>query len=132
METDELLAKVEDFFLTSLSHKIGEFMNDEAQNVALLPLDQEQPLHNMEIFKRYQNLAEKLMEEFLSKEGIDAHAVADVCRRQEGEATAPSFACIEYLLAMTEYDAFMQLAADHVSCQQWEVGDALEADELGD
>lgn len=72
-------------------------------------------LRNHDIFTKYTKLVENLLESFLSSRGIEISSIFEACKRQQEGGHADGMMCLDYLLASTEYDSFMQLAYDH--CQ---------------
>ena len=57
---------------------------------------------------------ERLLQEFIESKDLSIDQVFEACKHQSESATAGSLLCLDYLLASTEYDSFMQLAYDHV------------------
>ena len=77
----------------------------------------------------YQEMIEKEMCSFAAQKGIEEEKIINLCKPSECDGEYCELACIEYVLAMTEYSSFMQLVADHRSCQQWEYGEELEGND---
>eukprot|EP01060_Flectonema_neradi_P012273 TRINITY_DN19146_c1_g1_i3.p2 TRINITY_DN19146_c1_g1~~TRINITY_DN19146_c1_g1_i3.p2 ORF type:complete len:152 (+),score=39.42 TRINITY_DN19146_c1_g1_i3:49-456(+) len=122
----DLLHSLETHFLGSLTQKIGDFMAAGGTQVQLVPLEEEQPLQNQQIFMEYQEMIEKEICSFAAEKGIQEEEIISLCKPSEfEEGQYCALTCIEYLLAMTEYASFMQLVSDHRDCQQWEYGDEL-------
>ena len=71
-------------------------------------------IRNHDIYTKYTALVERLLQEFVTSKDLSVDQVYDACKRESESADAGSFLCLDYLLASTEYDSFMQLAYDHV------------------
>jgi len=70
---------------------------------------------NHQLFTEYTKLVEGLLQNFLESQGVTAEDVYETCRRFQQSGDTSSMVCIDYLVASTEYESFMQLAYDH--CQ---------------
>ncbi|KAG2495594.1 hypothetical protein HYH03_006194 [Edaphochlamys debaryana] len=113
-QTAELLSKLEDFFCSpKFTSAIGDFMGENAGKLVYAPLDEEQPLSNYDIYKAYTQLIERQLEDFIASEGLTVKDVCDACAAAQDSAEHMHLAAIDYLVASTEYEAFMQLAYDH-------------------
>eukprot|EP01062_Namystynia_karyoxenos_P041949 TRINITY_DN30628_c0_g1_i1.p1 TRINITY_DN30628_c0_g1~~TRINITY_DN30628_c0_g1_i1.p1 ORF type:complete len:153 (+),score=57.77 TRINITY_DN30628_c0_g1_i1:83-541(+) len=123
-----VIDRLEAFFCSpQFTCAVGDFMRENGERVELVGPDEEQPPVNMEVFRAYCDLVEKSLEEHLQAEGLSQQAVLDACRSEQGGGDAARFACVEYLLASTEYGAFMQLVADHARMAQYDCSAALAA-----
>eukprot|EP00755_Sulcionema_specki_P017823 Sspe_Gene.65331::Locus_38678_Transcript_1_1_Confidence_1.000_Length_606::g.65331::m.65331 len=120
-----VISRLEDFFSNpTFTSAIADFMNKNMEEVNLVDPDEEQPLRNYEIYKEYQALVEEKLSDYLKAEGLSIDDVMKTC--QEANTDSNSAACIDYLLASTEYGAFMQLVADHLQMQAYEWGEDLD------
>ncbi|PNG99578.1 hypothetical protein TSOC_014640, partial [Tetrabaena socialis] len=126
-----------DFFCSpKFTCAIGDFMGERADTLDFVPLTEEQPLGNFEIFKQYTELVERQLEEFIRSEGLTVKDVCDACMAAQSSESHMHLAAIDYLVASTEYESFMQLAYDHACMKFYEPdeqtawdpeGEALEA-----
>ncbi len=57
---------------------------------------------------------ERLLQDFIESKNLSIDQVYEACKHESESDTAGSLLCLDYLLASTEYDSFMQLAYDHV------------------
>ncbi|GLC43381.1 hypothetical protein PLESTF_000427400 [Pleodorina starrii] len=113
-EQTEMLQKLEDFFCSpKFTCAIGDFMGENADKLAFVPLEQEQPLQNYDTFKAYASLVERQLEEFILSEGLTTKAVCDACTAAQNAESHSHLAAIDYLVASTDYESFMQLAYEH-------------------
>ena len=69
-----------------------------------------------ELYLQYTALIEGQLETFLKEEGVP---VAALLSAASGEADG-SYTCIDYLVASTEYEAFLQLMADFCMMGAWD------------
>ncbi|GFR39877.1 hypothetical protein Agub_g379 [Astrephomene gubernaculifera] len=125
----ELLEKLEDFFCSpKFTCAIGDFMSEQTPLVQFVPLDEEQPLQNFDIFKQYTQLVERQLEEFIQSEGLTVKDVCAACSAAQDDEAHLHFAAIDYLVASTEYESFMQLAYDHHCMAVYQPDDLTEWD----
>ncbi|GIL43920.1 hypothetical protein Vafri_1502 [Volvox africanus] len=113
-DQSELLQKLEDFFCSpKFTCAIGEFMGENAAKLAFVPFEEEQPLQNYDIFKSYASIVERQLEEFIHSEGLTVKDVCDACTVAQNAESHTHLAAIDYLVASTDYESFMQLAYEH-------------------
>jgi len=112
-EEDLILALEEFFSGPQFTTSVGDFMSANVGELEFKDLQAEQPLKNYDVFKRYTTLIELLLGEFLEERQLEVVAVYEACRKGRESGDAAASVCIDYLLACTEYEAFMELAYDH-------------------
>lgn len=118
-DQSEMLQKIEEFFCSpKFTSAIGDFLSTNTSELEFKPIDEEQPLKNFDIFKQYTTLIEQQLEEFIRSEGLTVKSVCEACA--SAQETHSHMAAIDYLVASTEYESFMQLAYDHFSMGQYE------------
>ncbi|EFJ43463.1 hypothetical protein VOLCADRAFT_106791 [Volvox carteri f. nagariensis] len=88
-------------------------MGENAGKLEFVPLEEEQPLQNFDIFKLYATLVERQLEDFILSEGLTVKDVCDACTTAQNAESHTHLAAIDYLVASTDYESFMQLAYDH-------------------
>ena len=123
---EPILTRLEEFFSSpELTSAIAEFMTENSRELEFRDPNDEQPLQNHDIFRRYSEVVENQLEDFLRRENIDIGEVAEACKRVQGSDAANCVTCIDYLVAATEYNSFMLLAYDFASMSMWDepVGD---------
>ena len=104
-EAFALLEKLEDFFGgPDLTTAISDFAAAHGAEFHPLPEGAEHPLQWHSRYLEYCGMIERQLEGFLQQHGCTSERLYAACR--EGDA---SHTCIEYLLASTEYLAFLQL-----------------------
>lgn len=77
----------------------------------------EHPLRYHELYMQYTAMIEQKLEALLAELSV---SVQDLLERV-AEASSGSNTCIDYLLASTEYSAFLNLMLDFESLNQWDV-----------
>ncbi|KXZ44085.1 hypothetical protein GPECTOR_74g699 [Gonium pectorale] len=70
-------------------------------------------LLNFDIFKEYTQMVERQLEEFIRAEGLTVKDVCAACAAAQDSESHLHLASIDYLVASSEYESFMQLAYDH-------------------
>mmetsp|Transcript_37823 Transcript_37823/g.82271 ORF Transcript_37823/g.82271 Transcript_37823/m.82271 type:complete len:151 (-) Transcript_37823:109-561(-) len=118
---EPVMSRLEDFFAgPEFTSMLGDFMGENASKIQLVNVEEEQPLQNHDLYCRYTEAVEKQLEAFIEREGLSAEEVFNACRRIKEGGDAAWLSCVDYLLAATEYNRFLQLVADFQSMQQWE------------
>ena len=89
---------------------------------ALLPgastlLPDVQQLRWHELYLQYTALIEGQLETFLKEEGVPVAAMLSAATSDDSGA----YTCIDYLVACTEYSAFLQLMGDFCAMSSWDV-----------
>lgn len=139
-----LLEKIEDFCSRpDFTESIATFSAEHAHEFATGPVEGEHPVRASlaplrdarprqsaltlsstpclqlrwhELYLQYTSLIEGQLETFLKEEGVP---VAALLSAASGE-TDGSYTCIDYLVASTEYDAFLQLMGDFCMMGAWD------------
>eukprot|EP00899_Mesostigma_viride_P019051 jgi/Mesvir1/27147/Mv20815-RA.1 len=123
-EPPELLGKLEDFFCSpAFTTPVGGFFKDNNTKLKLVPLQDEQPHENYAVFKEYADLVEKKLEEFLAENGVTAQQLYEDCsahRELAKSGTQAPLTCLDYLIAATQYEMFMNLAHDFIQMDSWD------------
>jgi len=116
---DPVVGRLEDFFGSpEFTSSVGAFLSAHAPAVVLPPA--EQPLSNHSIFMQYTELIEAQLEAFIAREDLTQEQVFHACKRVKEGGDMAWLSCVDYLLAATEYERFLQIASDFQSMQQWE------------
>mmetsp|Transcript_37940 Transcript_37940/g.100889 ORF Transcript_37940/g.100889 Transcript_37940/m.100889 type:complete len:105 (+) Transcript_37940:242-556(+) len=76
----------------------------------------EHPLRYHELYMQYTSMLEQKLEAFLVE---NASSVPELLARVAA-ASGQSHTCVDYLLASTEYSAFLNLMLDFSSLSQWD------------
>lgn len=109
-----LISRVEEFFCSpSFTTSVGDFLSSKAGDIEFKDLEEEQPHINFATFQEYQQMVERNLQSFLASEGISQKAVVDACLEAQNSGSG-YLTCIDYILACTEYEEFMQLAYDYL------------------
>lgn len=125
---EPVLARLDDFFSSpELTGAIADFMSEYSSKVEFRDPSDEQPLQNHDVFRRYAEVVENQLEDFLRRENIEMGEVTEACKRMQGSDAANCVTCIDYLVAATEYHSFMLLAYDFASMSMWDNGDGTGA-----
>jgi hypothetical protein len=121
LPVEPILTRLEDFFSSpELTCAINDFMTEHSSKVEFVAPDDEQPLQNHDIFRRYSEVVENRLEDFLRRENLEMGEVAEACKRAQGGEGASCVTCVDYLVAATEYHSFMLLAYDFASMSMWD------------
>lgn len=116
-----VLDQMEAFFSEpSFTGAINDFASQHAPRITPLAEGDEHPLEYHAAFMQYTELIESKVSEFLAEHGYTENDIVVA-------ATSAPFGvhtCIEYLLASTEYTAFLQLMADFNSMSEYVVDES--------
>ncbi|GAX72812.1 hypothetical protein CEUSTIGMA_g267.t1 [Chlamydomonas eustigma] len=136
--TMEFLDKLELFFSNpEFTTALHEFFTKNISDIEFKPIEEEQPLKNHDLYAQYTELVEKQLEAFMSEEGLSTQEVYGACQKALSYGETPWLMCLDYLLASTEYESFMELAYDHAcmlgigEAEDGEEGLPLEDEEHG-
>ncbi|KAJ9530859.1 hypothetical protein QJQ45_028854, partial [Haematococcus lacustris] len=150
---DDLVEALETFFCSpGFTSAVGTYMSENASNLSFVATDETQPIENYNLFLKYQSLIEEHLSIFLVDRGLSAQAsnpiictwcyrlahqlhylciisteVYEVCQAAQGSQVADSLACLDYLVAASEYEAFMELARDHYEMALYDAGTDMES-----
>ena len=114
---------LEDFFCTpELTGAIAAFANEHAQEVLPIAEGEEHPLRYQELYLAYTQMMEERLEGFLRDNDVTLEQLMLAAR----EGGSGHHTCIDYLLASTEYMAFLQLMLDFTCMGDYEIGDEIE------
>ncbi|KAJ9530685.1 hypothetical protein QJQ45_014837 [Haematococcus lacustris] len=117
---DDLVEALETFFCSpGFTSAVGTYMSENASNLSFVATDETQPIENYNLFLKYQSLIEEHLSIFLE--------VYEVCQAAQGSQVADSLACLDYLVAASEYEAFMELARDHYEMALYDAGTDMES-----
>ena len=98
----------------SVTTAINDFCTAHASKFNLAPSD-EQPLEYHGLYLQYTEMLESRVEAFMAANDVTLDQILDAARH----APAGVHTFVEYLLASTEYEAFLQLMYDFASMEQW-------------
>ncbi|KAL6751532.1 hypothetical protein V8C86DRAFT_2776259 [Haematococcus lacustris] len=125
---DDLVEALETFFCSpGFTSAVGTYMSENASNLSFVATDETQPIENYNLFLKYQSLIEEHLSIFLVDRGLSAQEVYEVCQAAQGSQVADSLACLDYLVAASEYEAFMELARDHYEMALYDAGTDMES-----
>ena len=68
---------------------------------------------NHDIFRQYTEMVEGQLQKFMEDEGLSPDDIYAACNSAMTSPEARSLTCLDYLMASTEYDSFIDLAFDH-------------------
>lgn len=124
------MMQLEAFFCSAqFTSNIGDFMARRGPDLEFKPLEEEQPLRNHDIYKEYTHLVERQLQSFITEQGVSPQAVYEACAKAQADAQGSSWmTCLDYLVACTEYEEFMQLAFDHCSVSTYEPSEGAASD----
>jgi hypothetical protein len=130
-------------------------MQSHGKDVEFVPLEEEQPLQNMNLFQSYAELIAGQLEgiamplflrvscgtcfclpctpDFIRREATTGEILVDALRRSQ-DAGNLSLACLDFILASVDYEDFMGLVSDFCAATDWtetagETSAGLEADD---
>mmetsp|Transcript_28499 Transcript_28499/g.52454 ORF Transcript_28499/g.52454 Transcript_28499/m.52454 type:complete len:157 (+) Transcript_28499:46-516(+) len=113
-KNSEILLKLESFFSSpNFTSAISNFFGEESSKIEFVDPEGEQPFSNFDEFKKYTDLIEQQLESFIVSEHLTSKEVVEACIAAKGSNNASQFTCVDYLIASTEYETFMQLAYDY-------------------
>merc|ERR1712070_935696 len=103
-----------DSFLTSsdLKAKVFTFALAHSAQFEAAPSD-EQPLHTHELYKEFTAMIEAQLESFLADGTVSSAQLFQACK--EAKERGDAVPAMDYLLASTEYEGFVQLMIDFKS-----------------
>lgn len=114
---------LEDFFCTpELTSAIAAFAEAHAHEVLPIAEGEEHPLRYQELYLAYTEMMEAKLEGFLREHDVTLEQLMLAAREGGGS----HHTCIDYLLASTEYMAFLQLMLDFGTMGDYEIGDEIE------
>ena len=114
-----VLDLLEEFFChPSFTSAISDFATENAHTFKPIEGD-EHPLHYHELYTKYTAMIEQMIEQFMAEHDV---TIDDILLAAQ-VAPPGVHTCIDYLLASTEYEAFLSLMRDFVSMSQWDVSD---------
>lgn len=86
---------------------------------------------NHDIFRQYTEMVEAQLQKFMEEEGLSPDDIYAACNSALSSAEARSLTCLDYLMASTEYDSFIDLAFDH-ACMLGMAGSGSDEDDGGE
>lgn len=137
-----LLDKIEDFCsMPDFTDSISDFAAQHSQEFATGPIEGEHPVRHAayrrtahcrhdscqctsrqlrwhELYLQYTALIEGKLEAFLKEQGVPVAAMLSAAQSDDSGA----YTCIDYLVASTEYDSFLQLMHDFCAMSAWDAG----------
>eukprot|EP00742_Colponemidia_sp_Colp-10_P002907 GILJ01003104.1.p1 GENE.GILJ01003104.1~~GILJ01003104.1.p1 ORF type:complete len:166 (-),score=24.01 GILJ01003104.1:324-773(-) len=112
-----LIHRLEDFCTAArFTSAIDDFISAHVDD---FDFGEEQKLIYYERYQEYIQLIERMLDEFLQNEGVTQDEVFALCSKLT-EADPGSVTCVDYLLAVTEYEQFHQLMLDFKNLRNWE------------
>ena len=115
----DIVSLLEDFFSEpTFTCRVAEFTEKHAASFDGLSPDDEQPLVAMDIYNQYTPMIEALLTEFIVAHGLTTADVLSACEKADRRLNA----CVDYLLASTDYHSFLLLMQEHNSLNAWDVG----------
>lgn len=113
-----IVSLLEDFFAEpTFTTAVSDFAAQHAASLGSLSAHSEQPLHAHALYQEYTAMVEDLLSDFLARHGLTNEAVLAAAQHADRSVNT----CVDYLLASTEYDAFIGLMADFNGMSQWDV-----------
>mmetsp|Transcript_6420 Transcript_6420/g.7808 ORF Transcript_6420/g.7808 Transcript_6420/m.7808 type:complete len:223 (+) Transcript_6420:1-669(+) len=119
-QVPQIIDKLEDYFASpEHTSAIGDFLSLKVSEFTHFNPKEEQPLHYYQIFGEYQKLVETSVESFLVQEGKTNEELFNTISQFQGTGGSEIYTCIDYLVACTEYDYFLQLMEDMKRMDDW-------------
>merc|ERR1712216_178863 len=120
-----VLDLLEEFFgEPTITSAISEFANEHAHKIKPIPDGEEHPILYHETYLAYTKMLEAKIEAFMHENEVELDDVLEAVR----QAPRGSHTFVDYLLASTEYEAFLQLMDDFRMLSEWDAGDDADAD----
>ena len=117
-----IMIKLEDFFSGNpdLSVAIGDFFAANASRITVHDSEREQSMEAHGIYLEYCDIIENGLEEFLARENVPPEDFVAACQdaRDNGDF---STSALDYTIASTEYESFLDMCRDFSAMGQWTV-----------
>eukprot|EP00798_Chlamydomonas_sp_ICE-L_P013406 gene13408-19257_t len=111
--TKWIVAYADFFGSPGFTSALGEFLGKYSCELEYKDFAEDQPLKNHDIYQKYTDLVEQGLQKFMLDGGLKQEAVIEACQKAQESGDRTWLTCIDYLLASTEYESFMELAYDH-------------------
>ena len=112
-----LVVELEDFFAEpACTSAIGDFVAERASTLRIVP-GEEQPHEAHGAFLEYTQLIERLLEQFMTEHGVRTADLLDAAQ----SAPRGAYTWVQFLVASTDYEAFVALVQDFSAMNQWDV-----------
>jgi hypothetical protein len=98
--------------------------NSDAFDLTRLEAECEQPIVHYDLYQKYCNLLEGLLERFVEDEGISADLIVAAC--EEVGQNGLEFSCVDWIMGSTEFEFFLGIVRDFFGMEQFEVSQDLE------
>jgi len=119
----ELLEKLEYFFSDpEFTDALRSFFEENQEKFQFVDVGMEQPISNYDLYLKYTKRIEDLLEDFLAKNQVTHEDIINICMEEKLEGNASSY-CLDYIIASTEYEAFIQMMNDFNAMCTFDVGD---------
>eukprot|EP01135_Chromosphaera_perkinsii_P007110 Nk52_evm9s696 gene=Nk52_evmTU9s696 len=114
---ERIVEAVEEFFFgdDDFEAAFRNFAKEHLETFKDLPEDiddaveAEQKLEYHDVYKKFQELYENMIEDFLKKKGIGIDEFYEVLRKKQGDKNSKAYDIATILVATQEYDVFTQL-----------------------
>ncbi|EKX43051.1 hypothetical protein GUITHDRAFT_60444, partial [Guillardia theta CCMP2712] len=88
---------------------LRSFFEENQEKFQFVDVGMEQPISNYDLYLKYTKRIEDLLEDFLAKNQVTHEDIINICMEAEKlEGNASSY-CLDYIIASTEYEAFIQV-----------------------
>merc|ERR1711924_180583 len=114
---DDVLSLLEEFFSQpAFTTAVSDFAAQHATRLSVKSVSEEQPLDAHAMFQEYTTMIEQLVTDFLAEAGLTPAEFVQAVQNADPRVNS----CVDYLLASTEYPAFLQLMSDFSSMSQFD------------
>ena len=103
----------------TITSAISEFASEHAHKIKPVPAGDEHPIFYHETYLAYTKMLEEKIETFMADNEITLDDIMEAAR----QAPSGVHTFVDYLLASTEYEAFLQLMDDFRQISEWDAGD---------
>ena len=110
---DSLVARMMEYCQSaSFTRAMGAFAEQHASKFYPQDTGAEQPHEWYQLYQAYEALVSERLDDFLAAEGVTACAAFEACAAAKAAGDARFGGFLDYLVASTEYTAFVELMRD--------------------
>jgi len=107
-----VLSRLEDFIESdAFNSVVRQFAAEHAHKFKPVTANEEHPLHYHELYRQYEALLETSLEAFLVEHGATVAQLVECVRG--AQSRSEPLACVDLLLATSDYAAFLELMLDY-------------------
>ena len=110
---DSLVARMMEYCQSaSFTRAMGAFAEQHASKFHPQDTGAEQPHEWYQLYQAYEALVSERLEDFLAAEGVTAYTAFEACAAAKAAGDARFGGFLDYLVASSEYTAFVELMRD--------------------